>query len=311
VTRRLPLLGSHATVTGGLATGGLKYAAEVDAEVIQVFVGSPRGWAAAPGDPAEDARLRDSGIPVFIHAPYLVNVGSADPGVSAKSAQAVAFALRRGSETGARGVVIHAGSAVGWPAADGRDQALRQAGALLLPLLDALADDGPDLLIEPMAGQGQMLCARAADLAPYLDALRRHPKAGVCMDTCHMFAAGHDLTAPGGVDDLLAELAGAAGPASVKLVHANDSLLGCGSRKDRHEAIGKGEIGTEPFRALLAHPLLGGVPFVTETPGGREGHARDIALLKDLRGQPPAGDDARHHSERNRRHASPDTLARD
>jgi deoxyribonuclease-4 len=207
--------------------------------------------------------------------------------------------------------VIHAGSAVGWPDADGRDQALRQAGALLLPLLDALADDGPDLLIEPMAGQGQMLCARAADLAPYLDALRRHPKAGVCMDTCHMFAAGHDLTAPAGVDDLLAELAGAAGPASVKLVHANDSLLGCGSRKDRHEAIGKGEIGTEPFRALLADPRLAGVPFVTETPGGRDGHARDIALLKDLRGQPPAEDDARHNSQRNRRLASPDTLARD
>jgi deoxyribonuclease-4 len=161
-------------------------------------------------------------------------------------------------------------------------------GALLLPLLDELADDDPDLLIEPMAGQGQMLCARAGDLAPYLDALRRHPKAGVCVDTCHMFAAGHDLTAPGGVDDLLAELGRAAGMDQVKLVHANDSLLGCGSRKDRHEAIGKGAIGTEPFRTLLAHPLLSGVPFVAETPGGKEGHARDIVLLKDLRDHPPA-----------------------
>jgi deoxyribonuclease-4 len=288
VTRRLPLLGSHATVTGGLATGGLKYAAEVAAEVIQVFAANPRGWATAPGDPGEDARLRDSGIPVFIHAPYLINVGSADPDVSAKSAKAVAFALRRGSEIGARGVVIHAGSAVGWPAATGRDHALRQAGALLLPLLDELADDGPDLLIEPMAGQGQMLCARAEDLAPYLDALRRHPKAGVCVDTCHMFAAGHDLTAPGGVADLLTELGNAAGLDRVKLVHANDSLLGCGSKKDRHEAIGKGAIGTEPFRVLLAHPLLADVPFVAETPGGTEGHARDIALLKDLRDHPPA-----------------------
>jgi deoxyribonuclease IV len=288
VTRRLPLLGSHATVTGGLATSGLKDAAEVAAEVIQVFVANPRGWTAASGDPGEDARLRDSGIPVFIHAPYLINVGSADPDVSAKSAKAVAFALRRGSEIGARGVVIHAGSAVGWPAATGRDHALRQAGALLLPLLDELADDGPDLLIEPMAGQGQMLCARAEDLAPYLDALRRHPKAGVCVDTCHMFAAGHDLTAPGGVDDLLAELGNAAGLDRVKLVHANDSLLGCGSKKDRHEAIGKGAIGTEPFRVLLAHPLLADVPFVAETPGGTEGHSRDIALLKDLRDHPPA-----------------------
>ncbi len=102
-------MGSHATVTGGLATGGLKYAAETGAEVIQVFVANPRGWAAAPGDPAEDARLRERGIPVFIHAPYLINVGSADPSVAGKSAAAVAFGLRRGSEIGARGVVIHAG----------------------------------------------------------------------------------------------------------------------------------------------------------------------------------------------------------
>jgi deoxyribonuclease-4 len=262
-----------------LATGGLAYAATTGAEVIQVFASNPRGWAASAADPGEDARLRMSGIPVFIHAPYLINVGSADPAVAAKSAEALAFALRRGTEIGARGVVVHTGSAVGWS----RAQALRQAGELLLPLLEALPDDGPDLLLEPMAGQGQMLCARAADLAPYLEALERHPKACVCVDTCHMFAAGHDLTAPGGVDEMLASVAEAAGPSRVRLVHANDSLLGCGSARDRHEAIGKGAIGTEPFRALLAHPALAGVPFVAETPGGKEGHARDIRLLKEMR----------------------------
>jgi deoxyribonuclease IV len=275
------LIGSHATVTGGLATGALAYAAQAGAEVIQVFVSSPRGWAQSPGDPAQDARLRESGIPVFIHAPYLINVGSADPAIAEKSAGALAFALRRGTEIGARGVVVHTGSAVGWSRAD----ALRQAGALLLPLLDGLPDDGPDLLLEPMAGQGQMLCARASDLGPYLDAVERHPKAGVCLDTCHLLAAGHDLTAPDGVPAMLAELASAAGPDRVRLVHANDSMEGVGSGKDRHEAIGKGAIGVEPFAALLAHPALAGVPLVAETPGGREGHARDIALLKDIRDQ--------------------------
>lgn len=273
------LIGAHATVTGGLATGALKYAAETGAEVIQVFVSNPRGWAVSTGDPGEDARLRNSGIPVFIHAPYLINLGSADPSVSAKSAAAVEFALRRGAKIGARGVVVHAGSAVGWS----REEALRQAGSLLRPLLDAIPDDGPDLLLEPMAGQGQMLCARASDLGPYLDALDRHPKAGVCIDTCHLFAAGHDLTAPDGVAGMLAEVAAAAGPARVRLVHANDSQAGCGSAKDRHEAIGKGSIGAEPFRALLAHPALSGVPFVVETPGGKAAHARDIALLQDMR----------------------------
>jgi deoxyribonuclease IV len=133
-----------------------------------------------------------------------------------------------------------------------------------------------------MAGQGQVLCARAGDLAGYLAAVEHHPKAGICLDTCHLFAAGHDLTADGGVAAMLGELAAAAGgTARVRLVHANDSLLGCGSRRDRHETIGAGQIGTEPFRALLA--ALPETPFVVETPGGKAGHARDIATLKGLR----------------------------
>ena len=213
----MPLIGSHATVTGGVAAGGLSYAAEVGAEVIQVFVSNPRGWAAGPGDAAEDARLRASEVPVFVHATYMVNLGSGNPDVAAKSADAVAHALRRGGEIGARGVVVHTGSAAGWVTEDARERALRQIGEIALPLLDKLGDDDPDLLFEPMAGQGQMLCARAGDLAAYLSAVEHHPKAGVCLDTCHMFAAGHDLTADGGVAAMLGELgtvSGTAGPGS-------------------------------------------------------------------------------------------------
>jgi deoxyribonuclease IV len=287
----VPLIGSHATTTGGLATGGLAYAAAVEAEVIQVFVSNPRGWAAVPGDAAQDALLRDSDVPVFVHATYMINLGSGNQEVAAKSADAVAHALRRGAEIGARGVVVHTGSAAGWaPAAAGggaseraRELALRQIGEAVLPLLDKLGDDDPDLLFEPMAGQGQMLCATAGDLAEYLTAVEYHPRAGVCLDTCHVFAAGHDLTAPGGVAAMLDSVSAAAGPGRVRLVHANDSLLGCGSRRDRHETIGSGAIGAEPFRELLAHPALAGAPFVVETPGGKSGHARDIATLKGLR----------------------------
>lgn len=300
----MPLIGSHATVTGGVATGALSYASAVGAEVIQVFVSNPRGWAAGPGDPGEDARLRDSQIPVFVHATYMINLGSGNPEVAARSADAVAHALRRGADIGARGVVVHTGSAAGWAArdagaGDARDRALRQIGEIALPLLDKLGDDDPDLLFEPMAGQGQMLCAHAGELASYLSAVEYHPKAGVCLDTCHMFAAGHDLAAAGGVAAMLAELDAAAGTEAaggaaastgglgrVKLVHANDSQLGCGSKRDRHEAIGAGQIGagkngTGPFRELLA--ALPRVPFVVETPGGKTGHARDIATLKGLR----------------------------
>ena len=275
----MPLIGSHATVTGGLATGALSYAAAAQAEVVQVFVSNPRGWAAGPGSAAEDALLREAAIPVFIHATYMINLGSGNPDVAAKSADAVAHALRRGGEIGARGVVVHTGSGVGWD----RDRALAQLAELALPLLDKLADDDPDLLFEPMAGQGQMLCARAGDLAEYLAALEVHPKAGVCLDTCHVFAAGHDLTADGGVAAMLAELSAAGAGDRVKLVHANDSVLGAGSKRDRHATIGAGLIGTAPFGELLA--ALPEVPFVVETPGGKAGHARDIATLKGLREQ--------------------------
>jgi deoxyribonuclease IV len=317
------LIGSHATVTGGLATGGLGYAQAVGAEVIQVFVSNPRGWAAGPGDRGQDALLRESGIPVFIHATYMINLGSGNPEVAARSAEAVGHALRRGAEIGARGVVVHAGSAAGWPADGGpgaaapgelaprelaprelaprelaprelaprelapRELALRQLGDIVLPLLDKLGDDDPDLLFEPMAGQGQMLCARAGELSGYLTSVEHHPKAGICLDTCHLFAAGHDLAAQGGVAEMLSELATLTsgeepgGAARVKLVHANDSLLGCGSKRDRHETIGAGQIGQEPFRELLA--ALPDVPFVVETPGGKAGHTRDIATLKGLR----------------------------
>lgn len=218
-----------------------------------------------------------AGLPVFVHAPYLVNLGSADQHTAALSAEAVRHTLERGARIGARGVVVHAGSATGWDP----PSALRQIADLLLPLLDKLSDDDPGLLIEPMAGQGQMLCAQMSELEPYLEALERHPRVGVCLDTCHAFAAGHDLTAPGGVHDMLATLDRVAGPGRVQLVHANDSAQPCGSRKDRHAPIGAGLIGLEPFRELLHHPMLASVPFVVETP--KAGHARDVATLKELR----------------------------
>ena len=272
-----PLIGAHASVAGGLATGGLAYAAATGAEAIQVFVANPRSWTAPPGDPAQDEALRQAALPVFVHASYLINLGSSDELTAARSVSALEHALRRGEEIGARGVVVHTGSAVG---AD-REAGLRQVASALVPLLDKLGDHSPDLLLEPMAGQGQMLCADVADLAAYLDALGRHPRACVCLDTCHVFAAGHDLTADGGPAALLDALAAVGG--QLKLVHANDSATGCASRRDRHANIGAGEIGTGPMRGLLHHPALADVPFVVETPGGQEAHARDIAALKALR----------------------------
>jgi deoxyribonuclease IV len=283
----LPLrpIGAHVRVTGGLATGSLRYAAAVGAEAIQVFVSNPRGWAASPADASQEAALRDhvaaTGLPVFVHAPYLVNPGSPDPATRDRSVAAIRHSLRRGRDIGARGAVVHTGSAV-----DGDRQAgLHRVRECLLPLLDEIGDDGPDLLLEPMAGQGQMLCSRLPELEPYLGALDWHPRAGVCLDTCHAFAAGHDLSGPQGAGRALRALQAAARDPGgrLRLVHANDSRDGLGSRRDRHEAIGAGQIGLAGFGALLRHPLTRGVPFIVETPGGQAGHARDVAALRALR----------------------------
>ncbi|WP_037678859.1 deoxyribonuclease IV [Streptomyces albus] len=278
-------VGSHVPVAGGLAAKGLAYAREIGAETVQVFVANPRGWATPAGSPAQDEAFRAAcaaeALPAYVHAPYLINFGSHTEATAERSAESLRHSLRRGRAIGALGVVVHTGSATG-----GRERAtaLAQVRERVLPLLDELThDDDPWLLLEPTAGQGASLCALAEDLGPYFEVLDRHPRLGVCLDTCHAFAAGHDLAAPGGTKALLDELVETAGPGRLKLIHANDSKDVSGAHKDRHENIGRGHIGAEPFRELFTHPAAEGVPLVIETPGGREGHAADVALLKELR----------------------------
>ena len=153
----------------------------------------------------------------------------------------------------------------------------------LLPLLDEIPDDGPDLLIEPTAGAGQSLAATVEELGPYLEALDAHPRVGVCLDTCHAFAAGHDLAAPGGVRATLNALVRTVGRGRLKLVHANDSKDLRGSNRDNHERIGHGHIGAEPFAELFRHPATRGVPVVLETPGKMPEHREDLTVLRKLR----------------------------
>ncbi|MFR9676696.1 deoxyribonuclease IV [Streptomyces sp. TR06-5] len=278
-------IGGHVPVAGGLAAEGVSYATGIGAEAVQVFVANPRGWATNPGRPAQDEAFRaacaERGIPAFVHAPYLINVASHTAATAARSVVSLRHSLERGREIGARGVVVHTGSATG-----GRDRgvALAQVRELVLPLLDELTHDGdPWLLLEPTAGQGASVCSLVEELGPYMDALDRHPRLGVCLDTCHVFAAGHDLAGPGGVERTLDELVAVVGPGRLRLVHANDSRDVCGAAKDRHANIGSGHIGDPAFAALMGHPATDGVPLVIETPGGKAGHAADIARLKALR----------------------------
>ncbi|TXC93724.1 deoxyribonuclease IV [Streptomyces sp. ISID311] len=280
-------VGGHVPVAGGLAKTGLPYAREMGDEVVQVFVANPRGWATVPGNPEQDEAFRaacaQEQIPAYVHAPYLINFGSHTEATVERSVASLRHSLRRGREIGALGVVVHTGSATG-----GRPQAvaMAQVRERLRPLLDELTHpDDPWLLLEPTAGQGASLCAMAEDLGPYFDALDRHPRLGVCLDTCHAFAAGHDMAAPGGTKALLDELVEVTGEGRLKLIHANDSKDVAGAHKDRHENIGAGHIGAEPFGELFTHPATAGVPLVVETPGGKEGHAADVARLKELRGR--------------------------
>ena len=292
--RSAPPIGAHIQIKGGLAKGGLAYTDAVGARAVQVFVGNPRGWRLTAGDPKQDALFvegcAERGVPSFIHTPFLVNVGSPTEATVEQSVASIAHNLARGAELGCRGVVVHAGSAVG---EDRHDAALRQLHERLLPVLDGLPLDGPRLLIEPTAGGGKSLAATVQDLGPYLAALEDHPLVGVCFDTCHAWAAGHDLSVPGGMTATLDALETTVGRGRLGLVHANDSLDECGSKRDRHTTIGAGSIGsgpygTGPFAELLAHSSTAGVPVVVETPSELDGspsagHARDIALLCSLR----------------------------
>lgn len=209
----------------GLAKVGLPYAREMGAEAVQVFVANPRGWATPAYNPAQDelfrAQCAAESVPAYVHAPYLINFGSHTPATVERSVESLRHSLRRAREIGALGVVVHTGSATGGRP---REEALAQVRTHMRPLLDELThDDDPFLLLESTAGQGSSLCSRTWDFGPYFEALDAHPKLGVCLDTCHIFAAGHDLAGPGGMKETLDLLVETVGEGRLKLIHANDS----------------------------------------------------------------------------------------
>lgn len=283
-------VGTHVPVGRNLRDGALRTALELGCEAVQVFVGNPRGWSLTPGDPRVDAGFaegaRDAGLRTFVHTPYLVNLGSPTPATYERSVAVVAHNLERAARIGAEGVVVHTGSFVEVDPERAEERyaaSLRQVREGLLPVLDALGDDGPWLLLEPTAGQGRSLCAGVDDLPAYLDAVDRHPRVGICLDTCHVFAAGAPLDEPGGATATLDRLVDLAGEGRLRLVHANDSLDVRGSLRDRHQKIGQGHIGLGAFEELFRHPATDGVPFVLETPGSRDADDPDLPLLTKLR----------------------------
>ena len=279
-----PRIGAHVPTSGGMAKRAIEYAKTIKAEAIQVFASNPRGWAMPEtnheADQAFIEKANELEIETYIHAPFLINLGSPTEGTFKNSLASTKYSLKRGREIKAKGVVIHTGSAV-----DERNikKAWKQIHEGMMPILSELDDQDPWLLLEPTAGQGQSLVKRLEDLNNYFEALEWHPKVGICLDTCHVFAAGHDIKSKGGMSatiDLLVEVAGAE---RIQLIHANDSMDVLGSLKDRHQNLGDGEIGSKPFAELLAHPAIVDAPLILETPGEELEHGREVAMLMKMR----------------------------
>lgn len=279
-----PRLGAHVPTSGGMAKRSIEYATTIKAEAIQVFASNPRGWAMPDANPDADSAFREKidslDISVYVHAPFLINLGSPTEATYKNSLASTEYSLRRGREIGALGVVIHTGSAVD---ESHIDQAWRQIHDGMMPILNRLKDEDPWLLLEPTAGQGQSLVRKLDDLTKYFEALEWHPKVGVCLDTCHVFAAGHDIKSKGGMTATIDLLAKIAGKERIRLIHANDSMDVLGSLKDRHENLGKGEIGSKPFAELISHPAIADAPLILETPGEEPEHGGEVALLRKMR----------------------------
>ncbi len=278
---RGPRIGAHVPVAGGLLKG-VANAVAASCETFQIFVSNPRGWAMPEPDPSEDrefrARAAAAGLdPLFVHAPYLVNLASPSDEVYEKSVRALAYQMKRSRELGAAGLVVHTGAEAG---GGDRRAAMAKAREALLRLLSR--EPGPLLLLELTAGGAGTLAATLPEARELLELLDGHPRVGFCLDTCHLFAAGYELRTPGAINALAEEVEREVGWERVHLIHANDSRDPLGSRRDRHWHIGEGEIGREAFRLLVNHPAFSRLPLIVETPGDVPDHRKNVETLRSL-----------------------------
>ena len=283
------LYGAHVSSSGGIHTAIDRIEA-LGGDAVQLFTQSPRMWRPTAHDPAGLARFRErragSGVGyVLCHALYLINLASSDDDLRSKSEAALRSTLAVARELEGD-VVFHVGSHGG----AGFDAGLER----VLPALGrALAETAERtwLLLESSAGAGGTIGRSVAELAAIVERADRHPRLGICLDTCHLYASGVDVTDPPTVAALLAEVDEGVGLDRLRAVHVNDSAAALGSNRDRHANIGEGELG-DGLAAFLGHPALQALPAILETPGP-DGHGPDSAELEKL--------PARHHQARSRR----------
>lgn len=270
-------LGAHLRTPGGLRTA-IDSARTVGAEVVQLFLSNPRAWSAPRLETAErfGAEWREAAVgPLYVHAPYLVNIASPNPDFHERSLELVVRSVAACEVAGATGFVVHAGA--GGPG--DRDEARGRAASVLRSALEVAHDTR--VLVELMAGTSGAVASTLSEARMLFDAVGDE-RLGLCLDTCHLFATGYALDEPEGVAECFAELHGIGLGPRLALVHANDAKHPRGSRRDRHERIGEGEIGEDGFAAILGRPELADLDVVLETPSDLEQRAAELALLRRL-----------------------------
>ena len=277
-------IGAHVSTSGGISKA-VGRGQEIGCEALQIFGSSPQSWAFREIPEAEIEAFRqnmaDTGMgPVFLHAIYLVNLGTNRPDVLEKGIDSLAAHLNLANRLGADGLIFHPGSHGGV----GFEGVLPQVADSIRKALDK-APDGPCLAVENMAGMGKHIGARFEELGAILDAVDDE-RLKICLDTQHSFAAGYDLTIGRGYRRH-AGPAWTPGPArtNVVAIHANDSKRVCGSGVDRHDNIGEGFIGESGFAVFMGHPAFANVPFLLEVPGfeGKGPDRRNVDILKEIR----------------------------
>jgi deoxyribonuclease-4 len=276
------LIGAHVPVTGGLALAPPR-AGEMGATAMQVFTRNQMQWRAKEMSEGEAAAFREayraSGLgAVLAHASYLVNLAATDPRFREKSKDTLAAEVERCHALGIPHVVVHPGAHMGAGEAAG----LRAVTDSLNEVLARTRGRAVRVLLEATAGQGSCLGHRFEHLAAMLEGVDEEGRAGVCLDTCHLHAAGYDLVSPRGYERTLEELDRVVGLRRVHAVHLNDSRRERGCRVDRHARAGEGALGRRGLARIVNDPRLAALPMVVETPGPIEKWAAEIAFLRGL-----------------------------
>jgi deoxyribonuclease-4 len=276
------LLGAHVSISGSIDKA-VDRAVELGCTTFQIFTRNPRGWEAKPLTKKEVEEFRrkfeERGFKVAVaHMPYLPNISSPDKTAHKRSTKSLIQELRRSGELGLQYLVVHVGSHMG----KGVEVGIRQAAEAVNTALSQVENDVM-VLLENMAGQRNSVGSTFENIRSILDLVKDGDRVGVCLDTCHAFAAGYDLRAREAIDETLKRFDEIIGLDKLKVIHVNDSKGDLGSGIDRHEHIGMGKIGERGFFELFHHPVIRPLPLILETPVDSRGNfATNMAKLKEL-----------------------------